>query len=93
MSRDHNAGRSHSTKTDNSNFESVEVLKYLGKTTTNQNFIHEVIKSRMNSGNPCYHSVQSLSSYTLLSIDLKIKKYINIILPVFCKGVNLGCSN
>jgi hypothetical protein len=83
MSGDHNAGSSHSTKTDNSNFERVEVFKYLDKTFTNQNFIHAVIKSRMKSGNACYHSVQNLLSSTLLSIDLKIKKYRNIILLVF----------
>ena len=31
MSRDQNAGRSHSIKTDNSSFERVEEFKYLGK--------------------------------------------------------------
>jgi len=37
MSRDQNAGQSHSMKTDNSSFERVEEFKYLGKTLTNQN--------------------------------------------------------
>jgi hypothetical protein len=27
---------------------------------TNQNDIHDEIKSRLNSGNACYHSVQNL---------------------------------
>jgi len=45
MSRDKNAGRSHNIKVDNSSFESVEDLKYLGTTLTNQNFIQEEIKS------------------------------------------------
>jgi hypothetical protein len=31
MSRDQNAGRNHSIKTDNSSFERVEEFKYLGK--------------------------------------------------------------
>jgi hypothetical protein len=31
MSRDQNAGRSHSVKIDNSSFERVEEFKYLGK--------------------------------------------------------------
>ena len=45
MSRDKNAGRSHNIKVDNSSFESVEDLKYLGTTLTDQNFIQEEIKS------------------------------------------------
>jgi len=38
----------------------VEEFKYLGTTLTNQNSIQEEIKSRMKSGNACYHSVQNL---------------------------------
>ena len=34
MSRDQNAGRSHSIKTDNSSFKRVEEFKYLGTTLT-----------------------------------------------------------
>jgi len=66
MSREKNAGRSNSLKTDTSFFESVEEFKYLGKTLTNQNSIQEEIKSRMKSGNACYHSVQNLLSSGLL---------------------------
>jgi len=50
MSRDQNAGRSHSIKTVNNSFERVEELKYLGKTLTNQHSIQEEIKSRPQSG-------------------------------------------
>jgi len=46
-------------KTDNSSFERVEQFKYLGMTLTNQNYIQEEIKSRLKSGNACYHSVQN----------------------------------
>jgi len=86
MSRDQNAGRSHNIKNDNSSFESVEEFKYLGTTLTNQNFIQEEIKSRLKSGNTCYHSVQNLFSSSLLSKNIKIKIYITIILPVVLYG-------
>jgi hypothetical protein len=77
-SGDQNAGRSHSMKTDNSSFESVEKFKYL-RTLTYQNSIQEEIKSRLKSGNACYHSVQNLSSSSLLSKNLNIKIYRSII--------------
>ena len=70
MYRDQNAGRSHSMKTDNSSSERVEEFKYLGKNLTNQNSIQEEIKSRLKSGNACYHSVQNLLSSGLLSKNL-----------------------
>jgi len=60
MSREQNAGRIHIVKTDNSTFERVEEFKYLGTILTNQNSIAEKIKSRLRSGNACYHSVQNL---------------------------------
>ena len=57
MSRDQNAGRSHSMKTDNSSIERVEEFKYLGTMLTNKNSIQEEIKSRLKLGNACYYSV------------------------------------
>jgi sorting nexin-29 len=60
MSRDQNAGQIHSVRNDNSTFERVEEFKYLGTTLTNQYSIPEEIKSRLMSGNACYHSVQNL---------------------------------
>ena len=60
----------------------MEEFKYLGTTLTNQNSIAEEIKSRLRSGNACYHSVQNLLSSKLLSTKLKIKIYGTIILPV-----------
>jgi len=47
VSRDQNAGRIYSMKVDNSSIETVEEFKYLGTTLTNQNSIHEEIKSRL----------------------------------------------
>jgi hypothetical protein len=61
-------------------------FKYLGTTVTNQNLIEEEIKRRLNSGNACYHSVQSLLSSRLLSENFKIRIYKTIILPVVLYG-------
>ena len=73
-------------KVDNSSIGRVEEFKYLGTTLTNQNSVQEEIKSRLKSGNACYHSVQNLLASSLLSKNLKIKIYRTIILPVFLYG-------
>jgi hypothetical protein len=67
MSRDRNAGRDDSVKTDNSSIERVEEFKYLGTMLTDQNSIQEEIKSRLKLGYACCHSVQNLLSSRLLS--------------------------
>jgi len=64
----------------------VEEFKYLGTTLTKQNSVAEEIKSRLKSGNACYHSVQNLLSSRLLYKNLKIKIYRTIILPVVLYG-------
>jgi hypothetical protein len=61
-------------------------LKYLGTTWTNQNDKHDEIKSRLNSGNVCYHSIQNLLSSCLISKNLQIKLYRSVILPVVLYG-------
>jgi len=74
---------------DNSTFERVDEFKYLGTTLTNQNSIAEEIKSRLRSGNACYHSVQNILFSWLLSKSLKIKIYGTIILPVALYGCEI----
>jgi len=64
----------------------VEEFKCLGTTSRNQNSFPEEIKSRLRSGNACYHPMQNLLSSRLLSKNLKIKIYRNIILPVVLYG-------
>ena len=86
MSRDQNAGRSHSIKMDNSSFGREELFIYLGTALTNRNSIQEEIKSRLKSGNACYYSVQNLFSFSMLFKNLKIKIHGTIILPVILYG-------
>ena len=61
-------------------------MRIFGNNFRNQNSIAEEIKSRLRSGNACYHSVQNFLSSRLLSKNLKIKIYRTIILPVVLYG-------
>ena len=63
-------------------YEKVKTFKYLGSLLANQYSIQEEIKCRLEAGNSCYYSVQTLLSSRLLSKNLKIKIYKTIILPV-----------
>jgi hypothetical protein len=89
MSGDQNAGQSHNTKVDKSSFETVEEFKYLGTTLRDQDSIQEEIKSRLKSGNACYHLVQNLVSSRFLSKNTKIKIYGTIILHVLLYGCGI----
>jgi hypothetical protein len=71
MSGDKVPGQSNSIKIDNISCEMMEGFKYLGTTLTNQNSIQEEMKSRMKSRNACYHLLQNLLSFILLSKNIK----------------------
>jgi hypothetical protein len=65
-------GQKNSIKIVNRSFEDVAKFRYLRTTITEQNYIHEEIKSRPDLGNSCYHSVQSLLFSHLLPRNLKV---------------------
>jgi hypothetical protein len=86
MPRSQKIGKKHSLKIANRSFEDVAKFRYFGTTLTDQNYMREEIKRRPNSGNACYHSVQSLLSARLLSTNLTVKIYKTIILPLVLCG-------
>jgi hypothetical protein len=86
LSRHQNARKNDDIKIASRCFENVAQFKYLATTVTNQNLIQGEIKRRLNSGNVCYHAVQNLFSPRLLSINIKIRIYKTIILPVVLYG-------
>jgi hypothetical protein len=53
-------GQKHDMKIAKSFFEDVAKFRRLGTALADQNCMHEEMKSRLNSGNVCYHSVQGL---------------------------------
>jgi hypothetical protein len=66
-----NEGQNHDTKIANRLFENMAQVKYLSLTITTQNFIHEEIKRKLNSGNACYHSTKDLLSSCRLYKNMK----------------------
>jgi uncharacterized membrane protein len=86
MSRHPNSGQNQNIRIANELFENLAKFKYVGTTLTNQNDIYDEIKSRLNSGNACYYSVQNIFSSRLISKNLKIKIYKTVILPVVLYG-------
>jgi uncharacterized membrane protein YccC len=57
LSHYQNGGQNHNINTANKSFENV------AKRGTNQNHIHKEMKSRLNLGNACYHSLQILFTF------------------------------
>jgi hypothetical protein len=85
MSRYPNSGQIQNIRIANESFENVAKFKYLRTTLTNQNDIHDEIKSRLNSRNACCYSVQNILSSRLISKNVKIK-IITLILPFVLYG-------
>ena len=79
-------------KIGSNSYEKVKIFKYLDSLLTNQNYIQEEIKCRLEAGNSCYYSVQTLLSSRLLCKNLKIKIYKIIILPVMLYGCETWSS-
>jgi hypothetical protein len=73
LSRQQNAGQNYDIKVANGSFENV--TQFRGTTVTDQNLIQDEIKRNLNSGNACYHSVQNLLSFRLLSENVNIRIY------------------
>jgi hypothetical protein len=86
MSHHPNSGQNQNIRIANELFENVAKFKYLVMTLTNQNDIHDKIKSRLNLGNACCYSVHNLLSSHLISKNLKIKIYKTVILPIVLYG-------
>jgi hypothetical protein len=63
-------GQNHYIKIDNKSFKRVEQFKYLGAGLVYQNSIQDDIKSRLKSGNACYHLVQNFLSSSLRYTEL-----------------------
>jgi hypothetical protein len=74
-----NSGQNQNIRTANELLENVAKFKYLGMT-------NDEIKSRLNSVNACYYSVQNLLSFCLISRKLKIKIHKTVIFPVVLHG-------
>jgi hypothetical protein len=51
--------------------------------------MNKEIKSRLYSENACYHSVQSILSFCLLSANIKVKIYKTIILTIVLYGCEI----
>ena len=69
----------------NQSFESLEQFRFWRKTLTNQNFVHEEIKSTLKSWSACV-LMQNLWPSSFLSKIIKLKIYKVVILPVILYG-------
>jgi hypothetical protein len=92
MSCHPNVEQNQNVRIANESFENVEKFRYLGTTLTNNNGIHDEIKSRLNSGNACYYSVHSFLSSRIISRYLTIKINKLLFCQLCCMGAKLDPS-
>ena len=85
MSRDQNAGRSHSRKNNNSSFEMVEEFKFLGQPQQIKILFRKIITAHCSQG----MLLKNLLPSSLLSKNIKIKIQRTVILSI----VLYGCEN
>lgn len=78
--------QNHNMKVANKSYVDLENFKYLGPTLTNQNSMHEGIRSRLNSGNTCSHLAHNPQSTNLRLKNINIKIYRGIIILVALCG-------
>jgi hypothetical protein len=75
----------------NKSFENMGRFKHLGVMLTDQNYMHEEMKIRMQCGIADSSLVQNHLLCCLLSKNLKIKIFRTVILPVaLCGSCTLG---
>jgi hypothetical protein len=86
MSHHLNSGQNQNIRIANELSDKCGRIQILGDDTNKSEYIHDEIRSRLNSGNVCYHSVQNLLSSHLISKNLKIRIYKTVILLVVLYG-------
>ena len=65
MSHEHNVGQNHNIKVANRHFERVAGFRYLRTALTNENLMHEEVKSRLCLANAyCYSNMNPLHPKT-----------------------------
>jgi hypothetical protein len=75
-----NTGKNYDIKVANrETLWNVAQFKYLRTTITNQNLIQEEIKRRLNLGHACYHSVENLLSFRLVSKNVKSRRIASVL--------------
>jgi hypothetical protein len=66
------AHQNHNMEMANTYFKNVENSNVFGMTLMSQYFIHEEIKSRLNSGNTYYHSPYNIMFFLILCKNVNI---------------------